>query len=362
MTLIRNLIVLLVLFVAGTAHAEQLTAGILALEGDGVDKQLTQTLSSIVRNEAQQIEKYQVVNKYDINLSDVLLVLNCSSESQSCMRQVAEQVKARVLIYGTVSKKGGSYQIALTLFDSETGRTINKLNRTISDTDDPVVAFRKEIEAFFAREKGEAVTRVQIGSSIADARIFMEETFVGTVPLERKGLPAGTYNIRVEHPDYEPWVHLLELRQGGDVNLWADLKPKSTSQIVLNPTTETKEVVQDPILRVEEPPVTSGVNWGAWSAVGVGGLALIGSGVFAVMMGDVEQSIADETRAGTITERRYNELVDQGDSYELTHRILLGVGAASVVGGVTWLLLSPEGSSSASLSVTGTQVVGTLKW
>ncbi len=362
MKLIRNLLLFLILFVANAAHAEQLTAGILALEGDGVDKQLTQTLSSIVRNEAQQIEKYQVVNKYDINLSDVLLVLNCSSESLACMRQVAEQVKARVLIYGAVSKKGGSYQIALTLFDSETGRTINKLNRTISDTDDPVVAFRKEIEAFFAREKGEAVTRVQIGSSIADARIFMEDTFVGTAPLERKGLPAGKYAIRVEHPDYEPWEHVLELRQGGDVNLWADLKPKSAGQIAITPPAETQRVIQDPILKVKDEPVASRVNWGAWSAVGVGGVALIGSGIFAVMMGNVEQSISDETRAGTITERRYNELVDRGDTYELTHRILLGVGAASVVGGVTWLLLSPEGSSRASLSVTGTQVVGTLKW
>lgn len=358
LTLHRFLVALIFVVLSAPVQAEQLAAGILNLSGEGVDASLVNTLSSIVRNEAQQVEKYQVVNKYEINLQDILIVLNCSAESTSCMQLVAEQVKARILIYGDIERKGGSFQIELAIFDAESGRILNKLNKTIADTDDPVIAFRQEIETFFARERGAATTRVQIGSTVSDAQIFMEDTFVGTVPLERKGLPAGTYTIRVEHPDYEPWTKVLELKQGGDETLWAELKARPGAQ--KNTVVQTRQEVREDIEIKDERVGT--VNWGAWSAVGVGGLALVGSGVFAVLMGSVEQQITDESREG-ITERRYTELVDQGEGYETAHRVLLGVGAVGVIGGVTWLLISPDGGrKTAELGFTGNQVVGTLRW
>jgi len=358
LTLQRFLVVLIFVVVSAPAHAEQLAAGILNLRGEGVDASLVNTLSSIVRNEAQQVEKYQVVNKYEINLQDILIVLNCSAESTACMQQVAEQVKARILIYGTIERKGGSFLIELAIFDAQSGRVLNKLNKTIADTDDPVIAFRQEIETFFARERGAATTRVQIGSSVSDAQIFMEDTFVGTVPLERKGLPAGKYQIRVEHPDYEPWTQLLELKEGGDESLWAQLKPRAGARS--NDVVKTRQEIRDDV-KIEDERVGT-INWGAWSAVGAGGLALVGSGVFAVLMGNIEQQITDESREG-ITERRYNELVERGEGYETAHRVLLGVGAVCVIGGVTWLLISPDGGrKTAELGFTGNQVVGTLRW
>lgn len=358
-TMHRFVVVLFTLLVATPAWAEQLSAGILNLEGKGVDNQLVETLSSIVRNEAQQVEKYQVVNKYAINLQDMLIVLNCSADSVACMKQVAEQVNARVLIYGNIEKSGGTFQIALSIFDSQTGRTLNKLNKTISDTDDPVVAFRQEIESFFAREKGLATTRVQIGSPVSNAEVYMEDTFIGNVPLERKGLPPGKYSIRVQHPNYEPWTQVLELKEGADISLWADLVKKPQQGPKTSTTVTTQNEVKQDV--VTETDGVGTINWGAWSAVGVGGLALAGSGIFAVLMGNVEQDISDESRAG-ITETRYNELVDRGETYETAHRVLLGVGAVSLIGGVTWLILSPDSGGNASLGFTGSQVVGTFKW
>ncbi len=356
------------LFFVSPAYAEQpMSVAILNLEGENVDGDLINTLSSIIRHEAQQLDRYQVVNKFEINFQDVLLVLGCSADSTTCLRQAAEQVNARVLMFGKIARKGTTYSLTLTVFDSETGKTLDKLSRTINTAnEDPVVQIRKEIEAFFAKDRAAPTSRLQIGSNVSDARILIEDTFVGNVPLERKGLPAGRYKIEVNHPDYESWETIVELKDGADINLWAPLKPRKTAApLATESTTPTEKgtAQSTEISKGTEGERVSSVNWGAWSAIGVGAAALAGSGVFAYLMVDVEDQIADESGAGSLTAARYSELSDRGNSYETTHRVLLGVGAACVVGGVIWLLVEPGGeATTAALGLTPTGVVGTVTW
>ncbi|MEZ4460803.1 MAG: PEGA domain-containing protein [bacterium] len=359
------------LLVSPKVFAEQpVSVAILNLEGDNVDKELVTTLSSIVRHEAQQIDRYQVVNKFEINFQDVLLVLGCDAESTPCLKQAAEQVNAQVLIFGRIARKNTTYQLSLNLFDSRSGKMLNKLSRTINARDeDPVVLLRKEIEGFFSKERAVPTTRLQIGSNVSDARILIEDTFVGNVPLERKGLPPGRYKIEVNHPDYVSWETVVELKEGSDINLWAPLKRASDAVVDTN-VTQINTDDQNPTL-VTTPQISDGVgqervsstNWGAWSAIGVGSVALAGSGVFAYLMGGVEDDLAAESAQRTLTADRYNELNDRGESYQLTHRVLLGVGAACVVGGVIWLIAEPGGeTATASVGITPGGVAGTLTW
>ncbi len=351
------------------AQGDPISAAVLNLEGKSVSEELTSTLSSIVRNEAQQLDKYQVVNKFEINFGDILLVLGCSSESTPCLKQAAEQLNARVLIFGRVAQESGSYQIALRIFDSETGRMLNEMARTIPDTDDPVVAFRKEIESFFGKEKSVPTTRIRIGSNVNDAEILVEDTNVGTVPLERKGLPPGTYKVEVTHPDYQSWETVLQLKEGADVELWAPLKKKAGAPTpVANTASSEPKVETTPVDisdSVSDEDRVGTVNWGAWSAITVGGLSLIGSGVLALLMVDTESQIQDETDSGTITESRYQELVDQGESFELGHRILLGVGAVGIISGIVWLMLDDGSSEPSAIRIgpTGPNEIGaTVRW
>jgi len=169
------------------------------------------------------------------------------------------------------------------VFDSETGKTLDKLSRTINTAnEDPVVQIRKEIEAFFAKDRAAPTSRLQIGSNVSDARILIEDTFVGNVPLERKGLPAGRYKIEVNHPDYESWETIVELKDGADINLWAPLKPRKTAApLATESTTPTEKgtAQSTEISKGTEGERVSSVNWGAWSAIGVGAAALAGSGV-----------------------------------------------------------------------------------
>lgn len=331
-------------------------AAILNLQGNGVDQEMTSTLTSIVRNEALQVEKYQVVNKYPIQLQDVLLVLDCSADSPSCLKQVSEQVKARVLIYGSVQKQEEKFKIELNVFDAETGRMLNRLVRTLDDATDPVIGFRKEIEAFFDQQRGEALTRLQIGSSVEGARIQIDGTFVGTVPLERKGLPPGRYDIEVTHDGFEPWSSTVTLGEGADERVWAPLKKIEKEPVVSSTSTsdsdDTTTVVTRPDLTDSTTPERVPTpNWGAWSAIVVGGLSLAGSGGFFIAMKNVESTLENESAAGTLTEARLEELFDRGENYELTYRVLLGIGAVAATTGFVWLLLDNSGERAAALEM-----------
>lgn len=357
-------------FYSGSANAqERISAAVLNLEGENVDDELVTTLTSVVRNEAQQVDKYEVVNKFAINLKDVLLLVGCDSPTRSCLRRAAEQVEARVLIFGEVSATNGNFQTSVNIFDADTGKMINQFTRTLEQTDDPVVAFRKEIETFFADERTVPMTRVQIGSNVEGAKVRLEGTYVGTVPLERKGLPPGTYSIEVFHPDYTSWETRLELTEGADVRLWAPLKPSSSAggtpvaqettngpggEVESNETTvgETGEPIDNRLSAGAQAPDSprGGTNWGAWSTLAVGGLALGGSAVFAVLMSNVESDIEQGRETG-LTRAEYDQLVDDGESYELTHRVLLGVGIVGVIGGVTWLIVDNAMSDEVALDV-----------
>ena len=62
-------------------------------------------------------------------------------------------------------------------------------------------------------------------------------------------------------------------------------------------------------------------------------------GIAAILMGGVEDDIAQQSQDGTLDRVGYDTLVDRGNTYELTHQILLGVGLVTVVSGGIWLLV-----------------------
>lgn len=360
-------IIQVLLFVLAFAPAaafadDPLAAAILNLEAENVDAELADTLTSIVRNEALQVDKYQVVNKFPIRLSDIALLVGCSVESPSCLKQVANEVEARVLIHGLVRKQGEkTYQIEINIYDVANAQMINRLTKTLPDTSDPVGGFRKEIESFFAEERGVTETRLQVGASVDGAQVRIDAVYVGVAPLERKGLAPGTYAIQVAHPDYQVWETRVELGAGDDQRVWAQLVPVAAQSpaVLVEPDAPTTVVVEE---RPAPPPRERRVNWGAWSALGVGALSLGTAVGFGIALEGVEQKVEDEAAAGSLTEARYQELFDRGKNLELAHRILLGVGVVGAATGVIWLVADGMGEKRAELGVSPSGVAVRWHW
>lgn len=334
----------------------QINVAVLNLEGDGVDDKLLETLTSVLRNEAQQYSSYDIVNQSPVNLSEIVVVLGCNTDNPTCLKQAAEQLDARVLIYGRVEKVEQAHRVTIKIFDADTGKIERRLVRTLVNEKDPVVAFRKQIQSMFQLDKARQATRLQIGSNVEGAKIKVNGTMIGTAPVERKGLPPATYDVEVDAEGYTTWKASIELTPGADIRLWAPLtkaaEPQASdadhvAQSDTDAAGDTTTVGGPNLDDGTSPPevsVSEGPNWAAWSAVGVGGVALAGSGVMAYMMSQTEDDLvahdADRyqmSRDAYLSKRA--DIVDTGQSYELAHRVLLGVGAVSVVAGTVWLII-----------------------
>lgn len=340
----------LAMCVPGQAVAQQRATAVLNVEAEGADASLTSTLTSILRNEAQQLQGYQVVNKAAINLSEIVVVLGCEASSAQCLSQAAQQMNASTLIYGNLTRDGADWQLKVEIFDADALRITYRLQTKISGKDDLIVAYRREIERFVKEIRAQKdAPRLIINSNVRGAKVKINGEPVGTTPFEREGLKAGNVDLEVSAEGFSTWSVTIELTPGAEVKLNAPLKPlpkDGTPAVVVkdNP----KDGAGDPIVvkKGKEPRRTnrpsdqmSDPNWGAWSLVGVGGAALIGSGIAALLMVGVEDDIAQQSQDGTLDRPGYDTLVDRGNTYELTHQILLGVGLVTVVSGGIWLLV-----------------------
>ncbi len=361
-----RLIVCLVVFgvAAPAAHAqdggEPINVAVLNLEGSDVDDELLETLTSVLRNEAQQYASYDIVNQSPINLSEIVVVLGCNTNNPRCLTQAADQLEARVLIYGNVEKLDAVHKVTIEVFDASSGEIEQRLVRTLPDGEDPVVEFRRQLESLFTGEPVDGETRLRIGSSVEDAKIKINDTMIGTAPIERKGLPVGSYDVRVYADGYESWTATVELGAGDDVRLWAPLtaaKEETSGQdgVAQGDSGASERGGQDSKgsgqadFVVEAPPSSGAgtTNIGAWSAIAVGGVSLGGSALMGGLMLGAEDDLVEldansqqQDRDSYLAERE--DIINRGESYELAHRVLLGVGALSIAGGTMWLLLDSD--------------------
>ena len=341
------------------AAQEKPSAAILDLRGSTVDAEMITTFSAIIRNEAQQLEKYKIVNKLPINLDDIFMALGCSDVTQTCLDQAAKQLKVQVLVFGEIEKQEDIFKVTVKLYDAKSDKILNRLTRSIQPTDDPAIAFRREIQDFFASQTENPVTRLQIGSNVTGARIEIEGTFVGKAPLERKGLPAGTYKVTVSAPNHAPYEGSVSLTEGEDASIWAKLTPTTTA-------TENNVVENDPIPYEQPDPIlkrttdTRSLNWPALVVAG-SGVALIGASlIVGGMLKGTENDINTSRDNGTLTALRYDELKRRGESQQLIHYVHLGTGVGIAAGGAMWFLLAPTERQTVQLHISPNQVNATI--
>lgn len=360
--LLLSLWTLTVLPSPAQAEEEVINVAVLNLEGEDVDAQLLETLTSVLRNEAQQHASYDMINESPVDLSEIVVVLGCETTSASCLAQASEQLEASVLIFGQVERLDNLHKVTVEVFDASSKKVEQRLVHTLDDAHDPVAAFRRQIQTLFDGEALEEGTRLHVDSSLEGAEIRINDTMVGTAPYERSGLPGGSYTIRVEHEGYKSWKASVQLAEGDDVRLWAPLKkqPGATAgedeAAGDDESTAQKSAAEPEHDMVVEGPPDGGQgghsNLGAWSAVGVGGVALGGSLVMALLMQGAEDELAeheatlDEASSREAFIAESEDIVEKGQSYELAHRVLLGIGAASVVGGSIWLLVADDADES----------------
>ena len=198
------------------------------------------------------------------------------------------------------------------------------------------------------RQESIAAT-LAITSNVRGAQVLLNGELVGTTPLERAGIDPGFYRVEVRKQGFSSWSAEMELTRGAVMRLRAPLDRQ------IDATTAPADAADAPSLdpantgaplRAERDADPSGsVNWGAWSVITVGSVALAGSATMALLLKMEQWDLEDRVEDGSITQEDYNRSVSRGNRYELTHYVLLGVGVVGVGTGLVWLLVEDDGRS-----------------
>lgn len=120
---------------AAIAGGSRPSIGILGLEVNDpngaptpTDAQVAKELSDALRSRSKVATgPYTLQSGSDKELIDEKVLKNCDSEAIGCMAQIGTDLGADFLIYGSIAKKGGAYEVKLTLFDVANKAHKNKL-------------------------------------------------------------------------------------------------------------------------------------------------------------------------------------------------------------------------------------------
>ena len=367
------------LLLASTAWAEdRLDVAVFELEGDGVDEDLRATLTAVLRQEALQHSGYSLVTPAAIARQDIALVLGCDATRVSCLREIANYVDGQVLIFGQVSQSARGLRIVVELLDVAAGTEPVRVERVLDSSRDPVTAFQREVESIFRHLDDLGETHLVIRAPSDDVEIRLEGVMVARGQVERTGLPPGSYRVALGTSDAPVWEGVVELAPGESIHVEPEVSPREMAHEEEAPAPESREAVEPrepyvPGAREEARVYLDAEprsNAGAFSLIGTGALALGGSAAMVYLMRGVEQSIADENAAGTMTQARYDELSRRGRSFQGAHYMLLGAGTAAILFGGTWVIVNQRRNariedarrSSLALRLQGTHLTVEVEW
>ncbi len=378
--------------------------------------ELTATIREVVEGEAA----FELVNDDPVVLSDVVVILGCESPNAPCLAKAAEHFEADYLIFSTVESTGGEARVTVRLFDRAESAYVRRVERKLAETTPPDEEFRREIrrlldpgsveegeaargEPSATNEDGEADQAVlEVEASVEGARVEIDGEPAGRAPVERSGISPGSYRVRVRKSGYAPWTTVVQLEAGARVQIRAPLQKQGASAADARDEDRERAEASEADAPKGEPSASGGepsvdstpsgagepsqpppserssavAEWGPWVTLGLGGVALIGSGLEAMRMRQAQSDLIDwrERHPPSVrtscpsTGSRECELLERGEQAQLTHRVLLGVGGASAVAGGLWLLFR-EGQSESrgtrrawSLQVSGRGIGATWRW
>ena len=363
---------------------------VFKLEGSPDNAELRESLTGVIRDQASGNSRYQLVNDNPVALSDVVVILGCSSVSTTCLGKAADHFDADFLIFGTIEKLDERSRVSVRLFDPNAGRYVRSFGRVMSKMSPPYSEFRKEVDSLLKTEEQRQVTTLKVDSNVSGARVELGGELVGKTPMERRGIAPGRYEVKVHKSGYSTWKSVVELEEGARITLRAPLEKREPAAAASKPTqkkekqakatptpgqksassqasaAEGGETTTSPSSetgytpkaggRPSDPNTSdvSGVSaWGPWVTMGVGGASLIVSAIEFAVMNEASNDLEKWRRehpnnppGRCIPEQpKECEIIDRGEKAETLHRVFLGVGSAAIAGGALWLLLRGNGNS-----------------
>lgn len=356
------------------ADSNPVSVVVFQLDGPEATRSLRTSLTSTIREVVTSHERYDLVNRDPVTLSDMIVLLGCNSANAGCLEKTADQLGAQLLVFGRVEGEAQRKKVVVKLFDAARGRYLRSFGRVMSDLDQSKRAFRDRIHRLLKTGAEESETQLKITSNVDDARVEIDGESVGRTPVERSGLSTGRHEIRVSHPEYRDWTTVVELGVGTRIRIRAPLENRRepreetstqpTPLVIEEAPAEDERTMTDMPERREtdagtSPPTPSvrsdRLEWhdvAPWLLVG-GGLVTAASGLTKTLQvtqaqRDLRQWRNDHPNDIPACVGRECEILERGRTAERDQWILFGVGGAVALGGLVWWAIPERTGASSS--------------
>ncbi len=334
--------------VAPAVAAAQTNVTVLGIRSVEGDDEFARNLTGALRHAASQVPDWQV-SEAQISLSQMSLAHGCDEPDAACMAEIAGDLEAQRVIYGTVRRTsvGDQYNFALTLylFDADAGQIARSVTDNISHLHQDIDDLRDNARRYVARLAGLAMhgsLRVDVEPEDAMVRIDGEDA----------GQADGGVFTATELTEGR---HSIEITADGHQSFRASV---------------TVVADQEAAVEAHLEEVGGGGPALPWPAIGT----LSGAGLFAILTiwsmakisslgndsryndfrDNVPMSLnaCTEARNGNaygddLNLARAASVCNQADTLEILQYVFLGLTVASAGVG-TWLLLRDSGAESDS--------------
>ncbi|MEO6773796.1 MAG: hypothetical protein ABI467_12390 [Kofleriaceae bacterium] len=272
------------------------TVGILGLEvidktgaPSSDDVTFAKTLTEDLRGRAKLGGPYTLANGADKELIDLKLLKGCDDDKDlKCMSGIGGDLGVDYLMYGSVVKRGNTYEITISLLDVKQ-RHREKTAPTTVPTSTNAATLLKKSQSIYNGLTGQSdsCTITVKTPGVDRATILLGTKEAGNITNgvgQVNGLSDGKYTISVEAKDYHRWTKgEIQCTGGETTNITADLS-KLDSKIIPSPDQVNPPGGGD---GTENHEITGSVSHHGGNGLHTAGYVLAGVGVAAIIGGGI---------------------------------------------------------------------------
>lgn len=162
---------------AGEPHVGELRIGVAPLVARGVDEEIALALTDVLAVELEKFDDVQIVGHQDVKqaLKHQVLVQLVGCEAEQCLVDIPAMLQVDKLVFGSVSKVGGSLSISLGLLDRKTGKAEARSNQTLSgDSQRLIAAVQAAVFNLMSAARGELEGESISVGTVEDLRVAQQ--------------------------------------------------------------------------------------------------------------------------------------------------------------------------------------------
>lgn len=231
---------------------------------------------------------------------------------------------------------------------------LQELGLALASSNKPLTKSQREAsEKLIERARG-YVASFRVALSPAEARVVVDGVrTLDATQAKRLLLDPGEHELVASAEGYETLSRRVRVQSGDDKPLELTLKPtRSGEPLAQSPAPAPAAVAAaSPAAPPAATPAAPGRSRsvGPYLVMGTGAAVLVGALVTGILTKGVESDLLEACgESGPCQGDAHDADIDKGNTLKTTTNVLLGVGAATVAGGLLWFLLDPGSARESS--------------